>query len=65
MTGVTILSALTGRQKKRGGKPTSRNGEAWSSPSPQRAAENRERKWRKLVGFETNCGAPTTPAVKG
>ena len=45
-----------GRQKKRGGKTTSGNGQARSSPSPRgqwRTEEN---------GCEIICGAPTTPA---
>ena len=34
--------------RRRGGKTTLGNGQAWSSPSPKRAVENRA-KWRKLV----------------
>ena len=48
--------------RKRGGKTASRNGQAWSSPSPRRAVENRKTE-------DTDCGVifvfSTTPAVKG
>ena len=46
----------------KGGKTTSENGQAWSSPSPRG-------QWRKgkmeETGCEIICGAPTTLAVKG
>ena len=46
----------------KGGKTTSENGQAWSSPSPRG-------QWRKgkmeETGCEIICGAPTTLAVRG
>ena len=35
--------------RKRGGKTTSGNGQAWSSSSSQRTVENSKKEWRKLV----------------
>ena len=49
--------------KGRGGKTTSGNREAWSSPVPEGSGE--QRKKMEETGCEVICGAPTTPAVKG
>ena len=38
----------TRQTEKRGGKTTSRNGQAWSSPSPRRRWRT-EKKWRRLI----------------
>ena len=50
----------------RGGKTTSGNGQAWSSPSP-RGQWKTEKKKKNMeeTGCEVICGASTTPAIKG
>ena len=47
----------------RGGKTTSRNGQAWSSASPR--GQRRTGKRMEKTGCKIICGAPTTLAVKG
>ena len=47
---------------RRGGKTTSGNGQAWSSPSHR--AQWRTEKMEE-TGCKIICGAPTTLAVKG
>ena len=42
----------------RGGKTTSRNGQAWSSPSPE--GSGKQGKWRKLV--VKSSGVPQRPS---
>ena len=61
----TVLQGTVkvGREDRgRGGKTTSGNGQAWSSPSPSG-------QWRtgemEDIGCEIICGTPTTLAVKG
>ena len=49
--------------KGRGGKTTSGNGQAWSSPSPR--GQWRTGKKMEKTGCKIICGAPTTLAVKG
>ena len=63
--GLSCRAQWKGEEKadrKRGGKTTPGNGQAWSSPSPRR-------QWRAEKMEETDseviCGAPTTPTVKG
>ena len=46
----------------RGGKTTSGNREAWSSPVPEGSGKQRR---MEETGCEIICGAPTTLAVKG
>ena len=49
-----------------GGKTTSENGQAWSSPSPRGQWRTKKNK-KKLeeIGCEVVCGGPTTSVVKG
>ena len=49
--------------RRRGGKTTSKNTQAWSSPSP-RGQWRTEKKMEK-TGCEIICGASATLAVKG
>ena len=57
---------FTGKEDKadigRGEKTTLRNGQAWSSPSPEGSGEQGK---MKETGCEIICGASTTLAVKG
>ena len=46
----------------RGGRTTSRNGQAWSSASPRGRGEQGK---MEKTGCKIICGAPTTLAVKG
>ena len=48
--------------RRRGGKVTPANGQAWSSPSPRGQGEQRK---MEETGCEIICGIPTTLAVKG
>ena len=51
--------------REKGGKEwTSRNGQAWSSPSSRGQWKTEEKKMEE-TGCEVICGAPTTPVVKG
>ena len=50
--------------RRRSGKTTSRNGQAWSLPS-HRGQWRTERKKMEENGCEVTRGAPTTLAVKG
>ena len=47
--------------RRRGGKTTPANGQAWSSPSPRGQGEQRK---MEETGCEIICGIPTTLAVK-
>ena len=46
---------------RRGGKTTSGNGQAWSSPLQEGSEEQR----KMGTGCELICGTPTTLAIKG
>ena len=58
--------------RKRGGKTTSGNGQAWSSPSPrgqcneeQKRKKERKKKGGEETGCEVICGAPVTAHDQG